>query len=70
VPNQLGVDYDAHLIDSVLRHLAPDLGWRWDGRRRGSAGLPGTAIAQPADEVLLAWSAFNLICCTAIRCAT
>jgi len=28
IPNQLGVDYNAHLMDSVLRHLAPDLGWR------------------------------------------
>jgi alkanesulfonate monooxygenase SsuD/methylene tetrahydromethanopterin reductase-like flavin-dependent oxidoreductase (luciferase family) len=28
VPNQLGVDYNAHLIDSVLRHVAPELGWR------------------------------------------
>ncbi|HET9873287.1 MAG TPA: LLM class flavin-dependent oxidoreductase [Propionibacteriaceae bacterium] len=28
VPNQLGVDYNAHVIDSVLRHLAPALGWR------------------------------------------
>ncbi len=28
LPNQLGVDYNAHLLDSVLRHLAPDLGWR------------------------------------------
>jgi alkanesulfonate monooxygenase SsuD/methylene tetrahydromethanopterin reductase-like flavin-dependent oxidoreductase (luciferase family) len=28
VPNQLGVDYNAHVIDSVVRHLAPDLGWR------------------------------------------
>jgi alkanesulfonate monooxygenase SsuD/methylene tetrahydromethanopterin reductase-like flavin-dependent oxidoreductase (luciferase family) len=28
VPNQLGVDYNAHLLDSVLQHLAPDLGWR------------------------------------------
>jgi alkanesulfonate monooxygenase SsuD/methylene tetrahydromethanopterin reductase-like flavin-dependent oxidoreductase (luciferase family) len=27
IPNQLGVDYNAHLLDSVLRHLAPDLGW-------------------------------------------
>jgi hypothetical protein len=27
-PNQLGVDYNAHLLDSVLRHLAPELGWR------------------------------------------
>ncbi len=28
IPNQLGVDYNAHLLDSVLRHLAPGLGWR------------------------------------------
>jgi alkanesulfonate monooxygenase SsuD/methylene tetrahydromethanopterin reductase-like flavin-dependent oxidoreductase (luciferase family) len=28
VPNQLGVDYNAHLLESVLRHVAPALGWR------------------------------------------
>ena len=28
IPNQLGVDYNAHVIESVLRHLAPPLGWR------------------------------------------
>ncbi|MDX6322935.1 MAG: hypothetical protein QOF52_2793 [Propionibacteriaceae bacterium] len=28
VPNQLGVDYNAHLLDSVLTHVAPGLGWR------------------------------------------
>jgi alkanesulfonate monooxygenase SsuD/methylene tetrahydromethanopterin reductase-like flavin-dependent oxidoreductase (luciferase family) len=28
IPNQLGVDYNAHVLDSVLRHLAPQLGWR------------------------------------------
>jgi alkanesulfonate monooxygenase SsuD/methylene tetrahydromethanopterin reductase-like flavin-dependent oxidoreductase (luciferase family) len=28
VPNQLGVDYNAHVLDAVLRHLAPELGWR------------------------------------------
>jgi alkanesulfonate monooxygenase SsuD/methylene tetrahydromethanopterin reductase-like flavin-dependent oxidoreductase (luciferase family) len=28
VPNQLGVDYNAHVIDAVLQHLAPELGWR------------------------------------------
>jgi len=28
VPNQLGVDYNVHVLDAVLRHLAPDLGWR------------------------------------------
>ena len=28
VPNQLGVDYNAHVLDSLLRHVAPELGWR------------------------------------------
>ena len=28
VPNQLGVDYNAHVIASVLTHVAPELGWR------------------------------------------
>jgi alkanesulfonate monooxygenase SsuD/methylene tetrahydromethanopterin reductase-like flavin-dependent oxidoreductase (luciferase family) len=28
VPNQLGVDYNAHLIESLLHHVAPELGWR------------------------------------------
>ncbi|MGA9872524.1 MAG: LLM class flavin-dependent oxidoreductase [Rhodococcus sp. (in: high G+C Gram-positive bacteria)] len=28
VPNQLGVEYCAHVIDAVLRDVAPALGWR------------------------------------------
>jgi alkanesulfonate monooxygenase SsuD/methylene tetrahydromethanopterin reductase-like flavin-dependent oxidoreductase (luciferase family) len=28
VPNQLGVDYNAHAVESILKHVAPDLGWR------------------------------------------
>jgi hypothetical protein len=28
VPNQLGVDYNAHAIESILKRVAPDLGWR------------------------------------------
>jgi alkanesulfonate monooxygenase SsuD/methylene tetrahydromethanopterin reductase-like flavin-dependent oxidoreductase (luciferase family) len=28
VPNQLGVDYNAHVIEGVLKHVAPALGWR------------------------------------------
>ncbi len=28
VPNQLGVEYNAHVIESVLTHVAPALGWR------------------------------------------
>jgi alkanesulfonate monooxygenase SsuD/methylene tetrahydromethanopterin reductase-like flavin-dependent oxidoreductase (luciferase family) len=28
VPNQLGVDYNAHVIEAILKHVAPSLGWR------------------------------------------
>ncbi|MEI2713482.1 MAG: LLM class flavin-dependent oxidoreductase [Nocardioides sp.] len=28
VPNQLGVDYNAHLLQSIVRDVAPGLGWR------------------------------------------
>ncbi|GAA3888358.1 LLM class flavin-dependent oxidoreductase [Leifsonia kafniensis] len=27
VPNQLGVDYNAHLLDTIARHIAPAIGW-------------------------------------------
>ena len=28
VPNQLGVDYNAHVIEAILKEVAPALGWR------------------------------------------
>ncbi len=28
VPNQLGVEYNVHVIESVLKHIAPAMGWR------------------------------------------
>ena len=28
VPNQLGVDYNAHAIEAILKYVAPELGWR------------------------------------------
>ncbi len=28
VPNQLGVDYNAHVVANILTHVAPELGWR------------------------------------------
>jgi alkanesulfonate monooxygenase SsuD/methylene tetrahydromethanopterin reductase-like flavin-dependent oxidoreductase (luciferase family) len=28
VPNQLGVEYNAHVIENILVHVAPALGWR------------------------------------------
>jgi len=28
VPNQLGVGYNVHVIESILKHVAPGLGWR------------------------------------------
>jgi len=28
IPNQLGVEYNAHVFEAILTHLAPALGWR------------------------------------------
>jgi alkanesulfonate monooxygenase SsuD/methylene tetrahydromethanopterin reductase-like flavin-dependent oxidoreductase (luciferase family) len=28
VPNQLGVEYNTHVLESILTHVAPELGWR------------------------------------------
>jgi len=28
IPSQLGVDYNAHSLESILTHVAPGLGWR------------------------------------------
>ena len=28
VPNQLGVDYNAHVIEMILKHVAAPMGWR------------------------------------------
>jgi hypothetical protein len=28
IPNQLGVDYNAHLLETIVKDVAPALGWR------------------------------------------
>lgn len=28
IPNTLGVDYNLHVLSSILEHVAPGLGWR------------------------------------------
>ena len=28
IPNQLGVDYNTHVLESILKYVAPGLGWR------------------------------------------
>jgi alkanesulfonate monooxygenase SsuD/methylene tetrahydromethanopterin reductase-like flavin-dependent oxidoreductase (luciferase family) len=28
VPNQLGVEYNTHVLENILTHVAPELGWR------------------------------------------
>jgi alkanesulfonate monooxygenase SsuD/methylene tetrahydromethanopterin reductase-like flavin-dependent oxidoreductase (luciferase family) len=28
IPNQLGVEYNAHVLDAIVKHVAPGLGWR------------------------------------------
>src|SRR4051794_12901770 len=32
VPNMLGVDYNAHLLENIARHVAPAIGWRPSGQ--------------------------------------
>src|SRR5690606_23525646 len=27
IPNTLGVEYNVHVLDSILKHVAPGLGW-------------------------------------------
>ena len=28
IPNQLGVDYNAHVLENIVKYVAPELGWR------------------------------------------
>jgi hypothetical protein len=28
IPNTLGVDYNIHVLSSILKYVAPGLGWR------------------------------------------
>lgn len=34
IPNQLGVEYCAHILDALLTQVTPKLGWRWPGATR------------------------------------
>src|SRR3954462_4946448 len=43
VPNQLGVDYNAHVIEAILKHVAPGLGWRGRLRPQELAAVNGPA---------------------------
>jgi alkanesulfonate monooxygenase SsuD/methylene tetrahydromethanopterin reductase-like flavin-dependent oxidoreductase (luciferase family) len=36
VPNQLGVEYNARILDTIARHLAPAIGWRRAGAATAS----------------------------------
>jgi alkanesulfonate monooxygenase SsuD/methylene tetrahydromethanopterin reductase-like flavin-dependent oxidoreductase (luciferase family) len=35
VPNMLGVEYNAHLLETITRHVAPAIGWVPPAQRRG-----------------------------------
>lgn len=39
VPNQLGVEYNTHVLESFAKHVAPALGWKpnWEGPVEGDA---------------------------------
>ncbi len=49
VPNQLGVAYNAHVIESILTHVAPALGWR-----SPAPTLSEPSGGVPADHLVLA----------------
>ena len=59
VPNQLGVDCNPHAIESVLKYVPPDLGWRYASpsrsrarptlRTRRIALVHGGVASQPID---------------------
>jgi alkanesulfonate monooxygenase SsuD/methylene tetrahydromethanopterin reductase-like flavin-dependent oxidoreductase (luciferase family) len=36
VPNQLGVEYNARILDTIARHIAPAIGWRQAGAATAS----------------------------------
>jgi alkanesulfonate monooxygenase SsuD/methylene tetrahydromethanopterin reductase-like flavin-dependent oxidoreductase (luciferase family) len=42
VPNQLGVDYNAHVIEAILTHVAPALGWRRESASQKARAPMGT----------------------------
>ena len=37
IPNQLGVEYNLHILESFAKHVAPELGWKpnWEGPVQG-----------------------------------
>jgi alkanesulfonate monooxygenase SsuD/methylene tetrahydromethanopterin reductase-like flavin-dependent oxidoreductase (luciferase family) len=43
VPNMLGVSYNTHVLESILTHVAPALGWRWAPPEPGARAAPGPA---------------------------
>src|SRR4029079_4518181 len=56
VPNQLGVEYNAHAIESLLKIVDPDLGWREATGDRSSGRRPRDQWAEPALPVATARS--------------
>jgi len=36
VPNQLGVEYNARILGTIARHIAPAIGWRPAGAAAAS----------------------------------
>ena len=40
VPNMLGVDYNARLLENIVRHVAPAIGWLPPDERAAEPALP------------------------------
>lgn len=66
VPNQLGVDHNSHLVEAIMKHVAPALGWRSRRCPRGGACGCGRPIARHAglrisDYAMITWM-IQMIC--------
>ena len=48
VPNQLGVAYNARLLETIAAHVAPAIGWTRTASRQASRAIEGPSVRCPA----------------------
>jgi alkanesulfonate monooxygenase SsuD/methylene tetrahydromethanopterin reductase-like flavin-dependent oxidoreductase (luciferase family) len=54
VPNQLGVEYNARLLQTITEHIAPAVGWRPAARGRGACSEAARRRPRERSDVKLA----------------
>jgi alkanesulfonate monooxygenase SsuD/methylene tetrahydromethanopterin reductase-like flavin-dependent oxidoreductase (luciferase family) len=50
VPNQLGVEYNAHLLETIARHIAPALGWSPKAEKPNEDGESADRDERPSES--------------------